>query len=391
MAKTSTSRIWFLVHSWLALPIWAFVFFICLTGSIATISQEITWLANPDVRARPPAANSVVLGYDALLAEVAKARPGAIVETVQRPVKPQFAVKVTLVYQDASSEAVYVNPYTGSIQGSAAGFDFQAFMRALHGWLLMPWTSGYSLGWYIVSAFSIPILGLAITGPVVYKKFWRGYFRPQLRIRQGARVFWGDFHRLAGIWALPFIVIVGITALWFLIQAALYDMSTSPLSATPASPVVAREEVPKSENGGPVPRISMDKAAEIVRARFPDFDIAYIEPPASTYSFMSVGGRGAYPLIIETININPYSGAIERAYRVGDRSAGDFVIESMRPLHTGDFAGIWLKLVYFLFGILLTGMVFSGMMIWTKRTAIETAKVVRGARRRRLQPLEAGE
>jgi uncharacterized iron-regulated membrane protein len=58
----------------------------------------------------------------------------------------------------------------------------------------------------------------------------------------------------------------------------------------------------------------------------------------------------------------------------------------MRPLHTGDFAGLWLKLVYFFFGLLLTMMVFSGMMIWTKRTVKETAAAVRRARAPRAAP-----
>lgn len=50
----SSARWWFLAHSWLALPIWVFLFFVCLTGSIATISQEIVWLIDPAVRANPP-------------------------------------------------------------------------------------------------------------------------------------------------------------------------------------------------------------------------------------------------------------------------------------------------------------------------------------------------
>ena len=73
--------------------------------------------------------------------------------------------------------------------------------------------------------------------------------------------------------------------------------------------------------------------------------------------------------------------------RVSDLSGLELFTESMRPLHTGDFAGLWLKLVYFLFGVLLTMMVLSGMLIWTKRTAQATA----AALRRRPQPVMARE
>ena len=54
MSKKSRSKLWFLVHSWLALPIWFFVLIVCVTGTLAVVSQEIVWLANPDIRASKP-------------------------------------------------------------------------------------------------------------------------------------------------------------------------------------------------------------------------------------------------------------------------------------------------------------------------------------------------
>jgi uncharacterized iron-regulated membrane protein len=45
----------------------------------------------------------------------------------------------------------------------------------------------------------------------------------------------------------------------------------------------------------------------------------------------------------------------------------------MRPLHTGDFGGIWIKLIWCFFGLVLSMMVLSGLLIWTKRTAQATA------------------
>jgi len=54
MSKKSRSKLWFLVHSWLALPIWFFVLIVCVTGTLAVVSQEIVWLANPQMRASAP-------------------------------------------------------------------------------------------------------------------------------------------------------------------------------------------------------------------------------------------------------------------------------------------------------------------------------------------------
>ncbi|MOA60287.1 hypothetical protein D3C78_1851240 [compost metagenome] len=51
----------------------------------------------------------------------------------------------------------------------------------------------------------------------------------------------------------------------------------------------------------------------------------------------------------------------------------------MRPLHTGDFGGLWIKLVWFVFGLLLSMMVLSGLLVWSKRTLIASAKELRRA------------
>ena len=46
------------------------------------------------------------------------------------------------------------------------------------------------------------------------------------------------------------------------------------------------------------------------------------------------------------------------------------------PLHYGTIGGIWTKAIWFLFGLLLSGMSITGFMIWGSRTV----KAVRDSR-----------
>ena len=73
MSKKSRSKLWFLVHSWLALPIWFFVLIVCVTGTLAVISQEIVWLANPQMRASQPSDDAPLLSYDQIIAAIKQA------------------------------------------------------------------------------------------------------------------------------------------------------------------------------------------------------------------------------------------------------------------------------------------------------------------------------
>jgi len=375
MSKKSRSKIWFLVHSWLALPIWFFVLIVCITGTLAVVSQEIVWLANPDIRASKPSDDAQALSYDQVVAAIKQAEPQLLVESISTPDEAHFALDVGINYPDGRSVTVYVNPYTGAIQGVSPQFDFQAFTRALHGWWLVPFTNGYSWGWYLVSLLGLPMLASLVTGLVVYKKFWKGFFKP-IRFRHGARIFWGDFHRLSGLWSIWFIAVISITGIWFLIRAILGDNHIS-ISSEPIVPVIARENVPISADGKPAAMIGLDEAISIATQKIPGFDISFVSLPSNAYSHLYIGGRGWYPLMFQTANINPYTGSVDTANLLADRTSLEFVTESMRPLHTGDFGGLWIKLIWFFFGLLLSMMVLSGLLIWTKRTALATAHALK--------------
>lgn len=381
MSKKSRSKLWFLVHSWLALPIWFFVLIVCVTGTLAVVSQEIVWLANPQMRASAPSDDAPLLSYDQIIAAIKKAEPQTLVERISRPDESHFALDVEVSYPDGRSVTVYVNPYSGVIQGTAPQFNFKAFTRALHGWWLVPFTNGYSWGWYLVSFLGLPMLASLVTGLVVYKRFWKGFLRPTLRFRHGARIFWGDFHRLSGIWSIWFIAVISITSVWFLIKAALYDNQIS-ISTAPVAPVVARESVPLTVDGAPAPMISLERAIHEAKERIPGLEDSSVSLPANAYSHLSVSGRSWYPLIFQSAEVNPYTGDIAATRLLSDRSGLELVTESMRPLHTGDFGGIWIKLIWFLFGLILSMMVLSGLLIWTKRTALATANALKRSNKR---------
>jgi uncharacterized iron-regulated membrane protein len=170
--------------------------------------------------------------------------------------------------------------------------------------------------------------------------------------------------------------VISVTGTWFLIEAALADNGIS-ISSAPVVPVVARESVPLSADGAAPAQLNLDRAIEIARQQIPGLEASFVSLPGNAYSHLEVGGRGWYPLMFQTATINPYNGEVDASRLLSDRTALEFVTESMRPLHTGDFGGIWIKLIWFFFGLILSMMVLSGLLIWTKRTALATANAVK--------------
>lgn len=366
-ARKNRTRLWFALHGWFALPIWLFLFFVCVTGTIATIDKEIMWLVDPTVRAGNPdnldrkPLNQIVEG---IRQQVAGAHVSGI-----RFGEPFMALEVRISTPDTPNAIAWVNPYSGAVQSVVRGINFPNFMKALHGWLLMPWHGGTPIGWYAVTGLSIPLLGSLVTGVVVYKRFWRAFFTPRLRTGSGSRVFWGDFHRLAGVWSLWFIAVMSLTGLWFLIMGLMVDAHI-PLRME--NPDIPRREAPVLAAGEALPQTDLDGAVATVQALRPGTQPISVRPPEHALGTIVVYSRSSFPILAEEVWIHPYSGEVLGLRDMGVASfatIGKVVADS---LHYGNFAGVWVKLIWTFFGILLSGLVLSGMVIWTKRTVRAT-------------------
>jgi len=367
--------IWFALHRWASLPVWVLLFFICLTGTISVVSHEIAWLADPKVRASA-AGEARPLGFGEVLAAVERRLPEADpLWLVDRA--PYLATQVVAALPDAPNATIYVDRYTGEVQGVTKGATFPAFMRSLHGWLLMPWDSGTSLGYYLVGALALPLLGSLITGIVIDKRFWRAYVRPRVRRDRGSRIFWSDLHRVTGIWSLWFVAVIALTGLWYLTQGALWDAE---VAFEPPPPIIAREDLPVS--AVPPPTVALDQAVAAARNAVPGLEVKWIFLPDTAYNHTTLSGKGRFPLLSDFAvgaYVNPYTGEVARARDSGDLTTVQWIAHMSDPLHYGDFGGLWSKAVWFVFGFLLSAMILIGMIVWLKRTAKVPARVRKGA------------
>ena len=172
-----SQKFWFQLHGWCSLPVWLIFTAVCLTGTIAVLSHELTWLFNENARALNPE-NLAAKPVAELVAAVLAAEPGAAVTSVM-VMEPYLVTAVLFTTETMPAAIAYVNPYTAVVQEINPGLNFISFMRSLHGWLLFPWQHSYSLGYYLVSAMSLLMLGALITGLIIYKRFWQSFYRPQ--------------------------------------------------------------------------------------------------------------------------------------------------------------------------------------------------------------------
>lgn len=379
MARIS-NRFWFQLHGWFALPVWLLFSFICLSGTIAVLSHELTWLTNPAARADNPhklPAKPVA----ELVQTVQQAHPTAAVGAVM-VFEPYLVNAVVFTDADKPQAIAYVNQYSGEIQAVEQGLTFIGFMRALHGWLLFPWHGSYSIGYYLVSLMSVMMLGSLITGLIVYKHFWQAFTRPKIRTHQGQRTLLADLHRLAGVWSIWFLLIMSLTGLWYLVQAIFWHAD---IDIEPHAPLVAASQLPSQTDSTPIPVVDFQQAMDKAQQLYPQFAPAYLRLPEHNrdmYQLMGGGDHIFYDQYAYQVSINPWTGEVADSRSPADMNTLQVISHIADPLHYGTLGGLWTKILWFVFGLVLSGMSITGFMMWGRRT-------LKGASKSRAQVVQA--
>ena len=361
-----TRKSLFKIHGWLGMVFGSLLFVICASGAAAALSYEIDWLLNPALRVSP--AGKPALSWGAWIEAARSAHPDWKPRWVSAPPNRYTAVEVI---EDAPSglwRRVYVNPYTGVVQGGTSYFNVQRFLRDFHRLLNV-----FSYGLVLVSSFGIFLVFSVVSGLLFYKNWYRNLFR--LRLTKGRHAFWSDMHRLTGVWSFLFALIIGITGVWYLTEHILYAnhwaTAEQPVKLSPQS-LVAHGNTPRP--------LDTDSVVLAARRAMPDLDIRKIWFPVTLTDPVRVEGQAAAWLVQERANqvvLDPYSGevlAMERAEQAGAyKRWGD----TADPLHFGDFGGIPTKILWSLFGMALPAMVLTGSYLSLRQSQRPTPKAYR--------------
>lgn len=348
-----TRRDWFAWHGWIGLTAGLLLFVVCWSGTVAVFSRDIDHLLNPALRA-PVSAHT--LPWAEAKAAIAAARPGWDILQINAPYAPGHLVEAWVEDPQAVMHRVYADPSTGEVTAVTPYFNVQRFFRSFHMALFITdWTiAGVPLGYWIVGLLAVALLVSMVSSLIFYRRWWRGFLK--LEVRKGAKVFWSDAHKLAGLWSLWFLPLIGATGIWYLVEW--YAPRTPP---GPELPVSA------ASNGPPPDLSTMVATAE---AAYPGFRVRAVSFSGGADGPVEFHGQDGSTLVRDRaarVWIDPRDGTVLNVRRVADLTPYQRWIETADPLHFGDFAGLWSKAVWFLFGLLLSGLTLTGAYLQAAR------------------------
>ncbi len=356
----------FWLHSLFGLKLSVFLAFVCLTGTISTVSHEIEWLYKPELRATTVLRDT---DWGAMWDAAQNAHPDAALSGIgsfDRNDEDYFVKSVSAVDAKGVDFTIYVDPGKNEVTGHEYGRSFQDFMRALHYTLFAP----TAIPIYAVTALGFFLILALVTGLISYKKFWRGFFKPP-RSNHGARTWFGDLHRLIGLWSLWFVALIGLTSVWYFVENAGIDLQT------PEPSIEKLKDMP------PVKGVLINRWVAIAKAEMPGLALTAVALPYEAGEPVIVQGQWQAWLVRERTNavfIDPIQSRVigtRIAHRIG---IGERIVHTADPLHFGTFGGLITKLIWVVFGLCLTVMAGSGAYIFAKRTRIAiTSSVGLGA------------
>lgn len=350
-------RLLFDIHSWLGLKLSLLMTFILFTGTLAVLSSEMDWLFNPEMRVSVPDRGSVVSWGEVYNAATAAYPDGELQFLVHTAREFWWASEAQFRTPSGNRIRVWINPYSGEYQGATGWFNIQRFFRQAHRHLMLP----NDIGIPIVTALAFPLLLTLISGLVIYKKFWRGFLK-RPRFDRAPRIWLGDLHRLGALWSLWFVLLIIVTSIWYFIE----EFGGSAPRFPKAEPTVARpSNLPDDFTGA-----ELDRAIATALITMPTLDIHNIRFPSSPTGNLRIEGQTKALLVRDranTVYIDPETLRVIGSFTAEDLSLHQRVAEMADPLHFGTWSGFAIRIVWFVFGLVLTGLSITGVYIYGLR------------------------
>ncbi|MFN4276661.1 MAG: PepSY-associated TM helix domain-containing protein [Ferrovibrio sp.] len=342
------SRSWrrglFRIHAWIGLQFGFLLFAVCFTGTLAVLSAELTWLADPQLRAGGQApADSAPLSWQRLHDVVAAAHPQAAILYLHAPEGPRSVARAVIAYGPQDYRWVPVDVTQGyAVRDHRSSFGLQSFLRILHKqFYLVPAVIGIH-GTLIVGALGLPLLLAVFTGLVSVKRWWRAM--RQVRRGRSARLFWSDLHRFAGLWAALVTLLLALTGLWYFAETILERSGL----LHEDGPRVRLSAAVMEQRPALLPPSDLNRAALVAQAAWPGLRLTQLALPVRGDDALVFTGPAEAWLVRDRANkilIDPFAYTVLQAQHGEDLPAGQRWIETADPLHFGSFAGLGSKLV----------------------------------------------
>ena len=361
-----TAFLW--AHRWLGLVSGLVVFVVALTGCLYVFEEEWREAFQHKYLHVAPQPVEQRLPLTTLAAAVQTAYPQERITQVRFQEKPDAA----FVFHTKKELAVSVNPYTAKIIGHRdLNKDFMSVVLDIHLHLMLGEVGEEIVRWNVLIFFVLCVSGLVLWWPK-QKRFLRQALTIKWKTKNRKRLNW-DLHSVLGFYVLFVLLIISLTGMFWV-----FDAAKNVVSLATGSPVWKAPKV-QSEVGVLAKEAPLDSAYLRTRAAHPGASQAFISLPKDEKEPIRVLFRYPYAIVRKqtTVWYDQYSLAHLHTDTYQRYSRYEYISRSIYDFHTGRIRALGLgsKIIYFLASLFAASLPVTGTLIWWNRRKKSKTKV----------------
>lgn len=361
----SKNKILWKIHNWTGLYVGIVIGILSLTGAVAVFIPDIDGLLERKYRISETHGDYYPM--DSILDQIAADYADFSLSRIYHPQHAEDPLTMYLLKQDGpggwENIKVFVNPYNGEILGSKDHYNsLSNYLRQVHVRLMDGW-----YGRQLVGIAGIGLLVICITGLLIYGNFMKRQFFGQLRNGRGIRILMADWHKMIGIAALVFNLMIAITGAWLGLQPRLMQWINM---KTPN--IYVRIDKPLDSQSDKKHPFDYYAAIDMARSSISGFEPSSVSISSDGSRMLTIWGdiKGtAYEPDINKVVIDKADNHILFKYDVREQSLGHKLYFVQEGLHFGRFGGMGVKIAYLLLGLTSAFLSISGFVIYLKRKA----------------------
>ncbi len=358
--KKSNRKQLYALHTWVGFHLAALMSVILLTGTFAVVSNELDWLFQHDMRVSP---DGEQVGWGEMERAAKAFAPNDALLSLAAMEGDHFAYRATMMSPEGARYFLHINQWTGEVTGTTNPLTIQRFLRDLHRYLFMP----SALGLPIVTSLAF-ILAISLYTGLKTARNWTT-LATRIRFDKGARIAMGDAHKAAGIWSMWLVALIIVTGVWYLAE---FLSAAGGKEFEPERPSLSAERV---DAFGPVIKdASVQEFVDAAEAALPGLTATSIFLPSSAGGAVRVIGRRDDILVRDRANavsLDPVDVSVVGIQQSNDINTVAYLNELADPLHFGFFGGLPTKLIWFAFGLAISGLSLSGVWLTWKRLKLQ--------------------
>ena len=353
LPKLFSKGLFFRLHAWVGIIFGPLLYVICLSGSIAVLSNEIDWLLNPKIKSQPGKIN-----WDLVYSKFNESYPNYELTTVRAPRHSGFAAQSYAKSENGKTLRVYSNPVSGEVQTLENFWNTQRFFRSFHRrFFILPG----KVGILFVSLYAIPLIILVILGVRVQgKKIIKLIYN--VRKTKNQKKLFSNYHLLLSNWSWIFAVVISLTGIWYGVETFKPASSQSNNEIhNLKSEINTYDKVENKINFLCGLSLNFIDSFTINSIRFDaKSDLITIQGKTSG---MGIFFRSR----ANSVTFNFKTGKFIGVYRSANDTKYKIISDIADPIHFGNWGGLVTQIIWFLLGLMLSIAIMFGLILSTKR------------------------